>query len=597
MQQMDINYEINACEPRRNQMFQVLFLLIISAAVFVSGIGKMPLGDPDEGRYATISKNMIDRGNYLEPWLGDHYYPDKPPFYFWLTAGAFKLLGTENAQFSARIVPVLGGILTILATYLIASTLFNHLIGLISGGVLLSSVLMIGFGKFVRMDIYLVAFLSLAFWAFLKGYKEQGPTRWFLLMYPFLALAFLTKGPIALGIPGVVILIFLIWQAWIRQGDWRVLNHMRIILGLALMILIAGPWFFYMADIHPDYFQQFFGKHNFGRGLSSESGLGHRNSPLLYLVTLLVGFLPWTPLMVLAVLRYTKSVLTRGSTDWESRFLFIWFVFVMAAFGVMKTRLFYYIFPAFIPAAIFLGRFLYDYWQSDFPRRRRQLTFAWAYPLAFVVGMTIVFLYIAAAFGGIWLKFHEHWVGPQGFEDQTWWGCWGWLVCLIYRLGIAVGLVKLFWYLWRNWQLPQFAGALMTATLILAVDLSYTELPRVADLRSCQRLVPLVKGNYEAGTVIMAGPYSHNEQWSLPFYLGPDNPVKMVYNFGSVTDYYKNPGKIIYLSDDDDPYNQVQMVLKNRMEVLAQYRSIHLMLIKPKEIVPQPTTQPGRLGF
>ena len=349
MQQMDINYEINSCEPKRNRVFQILLLMIISAAVLISGIGKLSLGDPDEGRYVTISKNMIDRGNYLEPWLGEKYYADKPPLYFWLTAGSFKIFGLNNPQFSARIVPVIGGTLTILATYLIASTLFNHVIGLISGGVLLSTVLMIGFGKFVRMDIYLVAFLSLAFWAFLKGYKEQGPTRWFLLMYPFLALAFLTKGPIALGIPGVVIVLFLVWQWLGGQGDWKVLNHMRLIMGLAIIIFIAGPWFFYMVDIHPDYFREFFGKHNLERGLSADSGLGHRNSPLIYLATLLVGFIPWTPLMVLAIFRYTKSVFTRGSADWESRFLFIWFAFVMVFFAVHENPAFLLCLSRFYP--------------------------------------------------------------------------------------------------------------------------------------------------------------------------------------------------------------------------------------------------------
>ncbi|MFA5863258.1 MAG: glycosyltransferase family 39 protein [Phycisphaerae bacterium] len=582
MQQVDMISEISSYESRHRQILQVLLLLIVSSAVFVAGIGKLALTDPDEGRYALISKNMIDRHNFLVPWLGENYYSDKPPLYFWMTAGCLKIFGLDNPQFSARIVPVLGGLLTILATYLVASTLFNHMLGLLSAGCLLSTVMMVGCGKFVRMDIYLVALTAMTLWAFLKGYKQQGPTRWFLLIYPFLALGTLIKGPVAIVIPTAIIFLFLVWQWLIGQGDWKVLNHMRLILGLAIIIVLAGPWFLYMVTQYPGYAHEFFSRQNFERAVDNQSQLGHHTTPLIYAATLLIGFVPWTGLAVLAVARYTKSALGRGSRDWESKFLFLWFALIMIFFTIAKARLFHYVFPVFVPVAIFLGRFLYDYWQSDFPRRRRQLTFAWAYPAAFTVWISVVILYILAAFGSGWLQFHERWIGLPDLYGNSWFGRWGWIITLVYRLAIAVVLIKTFWYLWRNWQLPQLVMTIGAAFLLLMVDVSYTDLPRAADLASCRRLTPLVKKNCDVNTPILEGPVTHNQRWSLPFYLGNGYTIKYFSRTADLADYYKNPGKMIYLIRDEDTYNQCKYILGQRIEVLAHYSQTRLLLIKPK---------------
>jgi 4-amino-4-deoxy-L-arabinose transferase-like glycosyltransferase len=569
-------------ESRQKQILQVAFLLIVAMIVFVTGVSRLSLIDPDEGRYALISKNMIDRHNYLDPWLGNTYYYDKPPLYFWMTAASFKIFGMENIHFSARIVPIVGGILTLLGTYLVSAALFNHALGMISIGTLMSTLAMVGLARFVRMDIYLIAFMTLTFWAFLKGYRQQGPTKWFLLMYPFIGLGILIKGPIALAIPAIVITIFLIWQGLLGQGEWKVLGHMKLILGIAIIIVIAGPWYIYMERAHPGYAREFFLNQNLSRAFNAGNTLGHHNSPLVNPLVLCVGFLPWTGLMLLGLIRYFRSALGRKSIDWESRFLLIWFFFILIFFSISKTILLHYVLPAMIPGAILLSRFLYDYWQSDFPRRRRQLTFAWGYPMVLLAAGTVVLFYLVSALGAAWLQFHEKWQYLPDFYSDTWWSHWGWMISLIYRSLIAVVLIKLFWYLWRNWQLPQLVLTIAGSFLFLIVDLTCTDLPKVTDLYSCQRLAPVIKQYADPETVILVGPVTKNQRWSLDFYLGAGFTVQQIQNLSVLWEYYKNPQQIIYLATDTDPQNQVKWFLGDRVRLLAEYRKTGVLLIPPE---------------
>ena len=583
MQQLDIDYEISTSGLRHREFLQVMLLLIISSLVFVSGIGRIALTDPDEGRYAVIGRNMIERNNFLEPWLGEKYYSKKPVLFFELVAKSFTIFGVDNAQFSARIVPVIGSTLTVLATYLVASAMFNPTIGLMSGGCLLSCVIMLGFGKFLRMDMYMVAFLTFAFWSFLKGYKEHAPSNWFLLMYPFVALALLTKGPIGLVLPVAIIFIFLIWQWILGRHDWKILGYMRIILGLAIMMVLAGPWYMYMEILHKNYLKDFIGIENLGRMFDAQSKIGHHDSALIYLLTIFVGLLPWTGFVILAIARYSKSLIARGSADWEARFLFVWFGFVLIFFSISETKMFHYVLPAFVPLSIILARFMYDYWQSDFLRRRRQPTFAWASRMVLVVSIFMVLIYISAGVFGGWVQFKEQWTGLEHFYGTGFWSRWGWLITFFYRLLIAMILIKLFWFWWRNWQLTSMVVCCAISFLLLGIDLSYTEFPRLADLFSCKRLAAVIEQNADPSTLILEGPVSDNEKWTLPFYLPKTYTVKYVQNIAELSDYYKNPGKMIYLSRNKNSYNQVIAIMRNRAKVLARYRSTSLLLIKEKK--------------
>jgi len=563
-------------EPLTRRAMHVTLLVAIAMVVFLAGAGKTALTDKEESRYALVAKNMVDSGDYLRPHTvidegNEKPYFDKPPLYFWLTAISFKVFGTDNLTFSARVVPAVGAALALVAVYLVASAMFNHILGLVSTACMLTMAMTIWFGKYVRMDIYLAAFIGFALWAFIKGYQRPEKKRWFILMYLALALGFLTKGPIAIVIPAAVIVIFLLLQR--RMGlIWR----MRLILGVAILIVLVGPWFVYMMVEYKTYFQEFFIRHNALRFCQSKL-FGHDESFVRYPLVILGCLLPWTGGTILACARYAGGAFKRNGNDWQSQFLLIWAGFVLVFFAVSATRRVNYILPALIPLALLTGRYFYDYWESDFRTRRMHKTFLWAYPVAFANCAFVVAVLTAGAIGAIYVKFHVHWTNLPDMFGEGFWGRWGWLICTVYRLAAAAILARAFFIMLRERHLERIAWLTGIVTLLIAIDLSYTELPRIADATSARRLITTAARYRQA--MILAGP---EERRSIQLYLRDPRTVRQLDHVAEFSiGYSDSPHEMLYMTTDNSAFNQIPLSMQNRMVILHQFQENRVVLIRP----------------
>ena len=81
-------------------------LFAVAAALwllFAYNVSALPLTDPDEGRYAVISREMLQTRDWLIPRLFGLPYLEKPPLLYWLTAASFEMFG--NNDFAARFAP------------------------------------------------------------------------------------------------------------------------------------------------------------------------------------------------------------------------------------------------------------------------------------------------------------------------------------------------------------------------------------------------------------------------------------------------------------------------------------------------------------
>ncbi len=553
-------------EPIRQRILLLILFLAGASIIFIAGAGRISLVDPDESRYVSISKTMIEQSNYLEPYFAGKPYYDKPPMFFWLIVGVIKVFG--SSELALRMVPITGTIITILATYLLAQELFDHIIGLVSIVVVTTMVAIIGFAKFIRMDIWLVSAIYLALWVFVRGYFGKNDN-WYYLMYVFIAFGVLTKGLIAIVIPAGVIFIFMCWQR-----DWGLVFRLKLIAGLAIILAIAGPWFFYMSIKHRGYFHYFFIRQHFDRFTKQE--LKHTYSSLLYIGELLIGLLPWTVFTILAYIRYTKSAFSGKVPDSASRFLIIIPAFVILFFSMGKTKLINYILPAFPALGIITARFFYDYFRSEFPRRRRERTFALVYPTCFLLVVCVVGLWMGA---GIGLPFVYHYFRWEGLQSGVnWWVWFG----LFYKFLIAVIVGRVLWYYWRNWLITELAIVSTVAVIFLAIDLSYTVLPRIADAFSCKVLVSPILELTSEDAVIPFGPH---KRWSLPIYLSGKRRCKYVKRFEELDEFVNTRSQMVWLITKDKWYRKLTSKLAERMQVIAKYRKARLILIKPVSLI------------
>src|SRR5437773_5816421 len=213
---------------------QRLLLLAVSVPFLFAKLG-MPLLDPDEGLYASIAREMLERGDWAIPHINGLPYLEKPPLYFWLTAGTFGLFG--YSEWAVRLWSVLSALGAVLLTWRIGLHLYGSRAGLLAG---LALATVVGNALYVRKastDQLFVCCLALAMYGFLADVERpgRGSTR-FLWFYAGAALAVLAKGFIGLLFP---LLIAGIGLAWTRRLSWRDLNLAR---GVAGFVLLAAPW-------------------------------------------------------------------------------------------------------------------------------------------------------------------------------------------------------------------------------------------------------------------------------------------------------------------------------------------------------------------
>src|SRR4051812_31265357 len=85
--------------PRRQPRVPSSYIVLGIAAVLYLGplLLDAPLTDPDEGRHAVISQEMIERGDLVVPRLFGQPFLDKPILFFWAQAASIRVLGAHTA--------------------------------------------------------------------------------------------------------------------------------------------------------------------------------------------------------------------------------------------------------------------------------------------------------------------------------------------------------------------------------------------------------------------------------------------------------------------------------------------------------------------
>src|SRR3954466_5602765 len=93
----------------------ILWLTLAFALLFGVLLGRCPLINPDEGRYAEIPREMIASGDWVTPRLNGVNYFEKPPLLYWSIALCEKIFGPS--EFSVRLTPALFALGGVLLTY------------------------------------------------------------------------------------------------------------------------------------------------------------------------------------------------------------------------------------------------------------------------------------------------------------------------------------------------------------------------------------------------------------------------------------------------------------------------------------------------
>jgi 4-amino-4-deoxy-L-arabinose transferase-like glycosyltransferase len=322
-------------------------------AVYLIGLG-LDVMDVDAAQYASMAREMLDTGNYLQLYNRGIDYLDKPPLIFWLSALSFKLLGVSN--FAYKLPSFLFSVAGAYATYRLAKLYYTREVGYLSALIVASCQAFFLFNHDVRTDTNLAGAVILAVWQ-LAEYLRNG--RWlnFFLGFTGVALAMLAKGPIGLMVPVLAFATdFAVKRQWSAFFRWQWLAGI-VWVGILLLPMCIGLYQQYGTEGLRFYFWT----QSFGR-LTGENVWKNDADMFFFMHTFMWAFLPWSLLFVVAFFRETRELISRKFRIRSTEEALMWggFLLPYIALTTSKYQLPHYIFVVFPLAAIITGKYLYQ---------------------------------------------------------------------------------------------------------------------------------------------------------------------------------------------------------------------------------------------
>lgn len=340
--------------PLRRASRYALVIIIAALTLRALLLELTSLIDPTETRYASIAQEMLLSGDWLTPKLhlrnGIEPYHGKPPLYFWLTGGVYALFGVD--EWTSRLPSFLTTLLALAVLGTFAARLFDRDIALSAVLITYSSALLFFVSGGCITDTALSAFVTLSI-ALLYLWYSGMDRRSHVPLYAAAAcaLGFLSKGPVALVLTG---LPFAMWG--LLRGEFRSLFRLPLAAMSALFVLIAAPWFVLSEAKYPGFSRYFFLNENFARFLVHEYGdrygTGHVYIHGFAWIFLALGFMPWTPVLVLAGIAERRNALARLRACPHILFLICWAFSTPAFFTFARQLHALYILPAIPPLGI-----------------------------------------------------------------------------------------------------------------------------------------------------------------------------------------------------------------------------------------------------
>ncbi|MCC7495666.1 MAG: glycosyltransferase family 39 protein [Fimbriimonadaceae bacterium] len=326
---------------RKPDLVLLLGLLLFN----LCGLGRIGLFDVDEAIFAEATREMVVSGDYITPRYNGGERWDKPPLIYWAMSPAVALLGPS--PLAARLTATGHSLLLALLLLLAGTALLGRSAGRWAAVAMVVSL----HGYFMShqsvADLTLVLLMGAGWLALYQAAERQSP-RWFLAAAVALAAATLTKGPVALVLPGGCWLLWLLW----RRRLWRTLDATHCWWGFLLYGLLLLPWCLEIYRRHHlAFYETFLGYHNLDRLTRTQSG--HGGPIYTFPLVLLIGFAPWSGYLLAGL-----------GEAWHRRrepaarpllFCALWLVTVVGLFSLSQTKLPNYISPAYPAAALLAG--------------------------------------------------------------------------------------------------------------------------------------------------------------------------------------------------------------------------------------------------
>lgn len=324
-------------------------LIGLCLCLYLPGFSSIPVTDRDEARFVQATKQMLETGNFLDIHFQDAPRYKKPIGVYWLQAATLKTFSLPiDSIWAYRIPSTVAALLAVLGVFLLGYSLVSAGTGLMAATILASTSILMIEAHLAKADASLLATIvgalgSLTYLMVTTSSKKnaKADTAVTFVMWICLALGTLIKGPVA---PGVFTLT-LLGHIFCRRS-LSPLYRIKPLPGMLVLLAIVAPWFlaiqsssngsFLHEAWYGDIMPKFLGVHE-----------SHWGPPGYYLLTSLITFWPWTPLLA-----FTIPWLWKHRTDPLTQALLCWIVPSWIVLEITPTKLPHYTLPLFPPLAL-----------------------------------------------------------------------------------------------------------------------------------------------------------------------------------------------------------------------------------------------------
>jgi len=307
----------------------------ITLLFLMSGLNMIQLFDWDEVNFAEAAREMSISKNYLYVQIGFEPFWEKPPLFIWFQA-FFQNLFHTHSSWVYKMPNVIAGVISVNLVYHIGDRLGKRMLGAFWALATLFT-----FAPFIywRSGIIDPVFNLFIFLAIYKWYqitqsylREERAHLYYLMVGVFLGLAFLTKGPVAVLIFGLVV----VFVTAIRS-KWHELLNPLILLSVLGFLLSIGLWVLPLLNSNG----QEFLTHFFWYQVELFKGqIPYHNQPWFYhIVVLLILAFPTSTLALPHL--FGNRVMDRDVDTWNLMMRTLFWV-VLVVFSITTTKIIHY---------------------------------------------------------------------------------------------------------------------------------------------------------------------------------------------------------------------------------------------------------------
>jgi 4-amino-4-deoxy-L-arabinose transferase-like glycosyltransferase len=336
------------------------FFLFYGLVPIFGGDG-LGLVGADEPRYAQVAREMLDRHDYVTPFLWGHPWLEKPALYYWRAMFAFREFGVHD--WSARLPSATFAFILVILIYLHIRR-FRPEAQLDAALITASCAGILSFARGASTDMQLAAPFCIGMLGWYAWY-ETDKKFWLFDLYFFVGAATLAKGPVA---PFLALCIILSFSALRRE--WSLLRRTIWIPGVVLYLAMVLPWYIAVQRRNPNFFRVFLLEQNLERFTTNR--YFHEQSFWYYIPIMLLALMPWTVIAVRALVEAIQQSIAEwtarrakhhyvGHTRWGDafpEFLFLSALFPVVFFSFARSKLPGYVLPAIPPLTILTGDYL-----------------------------------------------------------------------------------------------------------------------------------------------------------------------------------------------------------------------------------------------